>query len=90
MMEVNGGSMTNTKVVLDGVKYTNVTFTNCTIIFSGADTGKDMGLIGCKFINCQWRFEGAAGHTINFLNSLTKAMGKPGEQLLKNLFQTLN
>ncbi|ELQ6071194.1 hypothetical protein SMW93_001366 [Cronobacter sakazakii] len=89
MMEVNGGTVTNTRVILDGVKYTNVTFTNCTMVFSGADTGKDMGLIGCKFINCKWHFEGAAGHTINFLNSLTKAMGKPGEALLKNTFQIL-
>lgn len=88
-MEVNGGTVTNTRVILDGVKYTNVTFTNCTMVFSGADTGKDMGLIGCKFINCKWHFEGAAGHTINFLNSLTKAMGKPGEALLKNTFQIL-
>ncbi|EPM2212363.1 hypothetical protein ACYRA0_002545 [Escherichia coli] len=87
MNEVNGGSMTNTRVVLDGIKYTNVTFTNCIMVFSGADTGTEMGLIGCKFVNCQWHFEGAAGHTINFLNSLTKAMGKPGEQFLKNLFQ---
>lgn len=89
MMEVNGGTMSNTKIMLDGIKYSNVTFSNCIMVFSGADTGKDMGLINCKFINCQWHFEGAAGHTINFLNSLTKAMGKPGQLLLKNTFQIL-
>ncbi|MBT1727117.1 hypothetical protein [Enterobacter quasimori] len=90
MMEVNGGSMNNTRVILDGIKYKNVTFTNCIMVFSGADTGSAMGLSGCKFINCTWHFEGAAGHTINFLNSLTSAMGKPGEKLLKNLFKNYN
>ncbi|MGP2538329.1 hypothetical protein [Pantoea eucalypti] len=85
-MNVEGGEFSNTRVMLDGVKYRNVTFNNCVMVFTGEKSG-DMSLVGCSFNNCKWHFEGAAGNALNFINTLANAMGNTaGRKFIKSLF----
>lgn len=76
----------NTRVDLDGVKFRNVTFNKCVLVFTG-QSSEELSLVGCSFNNCQWRFEGAAGNALNFINTLASAMGQPaGKRFIKSLF----
>ena len=53
----------STVLQMDGHHFENCTITQCVLVFSGGD----FSWTNCKFVNCQIRFVGAAGKTINFL-----------------------
>lgn len=77
----------NETVQLDGNYFEEVTFKNCKLVFTGLETNNRMGLVNCKILKCTWHFEGAAAHTVNFLNSLSTGMGPAGKIMVKNLFK---
>lgn len=72
-MVVNRGRTYEKKtVLLDGNEYTDCTFIDCRLVYSGS--GK-VGLSGCRLVNSTFHFEGAAGNAMAFLNALA---GDPG------------
>ena len=75
------------RVELDGNTYRNVVFTNCIMVFKGSEDG-GISLVGCNFDNCSWHFEGAAANTLNFINTISWAMGPHGgKKFIKGLFK---
>ena len=67
-----GGKYHNQVVALDGNLFENCEFVGCQLVYSGAGP---VGLSDCKLSNCSFKFEGAAGNAVAFLNALA---GDPG------------
>jgi hypothetical protein len=70
MAQHEGAAFTNDTVVLDGNEYRNCIFTNCELIFRGAN---GVSLHGISLNSCRWTFEGSAALTINFMTALYQA-----------------
>ncbi len=79
-MEHVGETLTEQTIVIDGNRYTECRFENCTLIYRG-------GLIPtigkCHFENCQWQFEDSAERTLLFLKQLYHGMGPGGVELVE-------
>lgn len=82
MREVASSTFTETRVDLDNVLHKNCKFVRCTMVFSG--TGP-VGLEGCAFHDCAWKFEGAAESTLLFMAGIYKA----APELIEATFNTI-
>ncbi len=56
-------ALKDTVLQMDDHHFEDCTITQCLLVFSGGD----FSWTNCKFVNCQIRFVGAAGKTLNFL-----------------------
>jgi hypothetical protein len=54
-------------VALDGELFSDCEFRDCRMIYRGGEPPK---FESCRFIECDWRFEGAAAHTLDFMKGL--------------------
>jgi hypothetical protein len=69
----------NEEVVLDGHTFRNATFDRCTLVFSAL---APVRLEGCRFIECTWRFSGAAATMLDFLQALVQGGGEEVFQMV--------
>ncbi len=72
-------------VLLDNNSYSNCTFNDCHIVYSGIT---EVSLVGCKFVNCTWGFDGPAARVIRFMGVLY-AMGEGGVELIEKTFANI-
>ena len=56
-------ALKDTVLQMDDHHFEDCTITQCILVFSGGD----FSWTNCKFVNCQIRFVGAAGKTLNFM-----------------------
>jgi len=75
-----------TTVTLDNHYFENCIFKDCVIVYTGTS---GINLVGCKFYNCQWRLDGAASNTMQFLRSMYKDMGDFGKQMVEATFENI-
>jgi hypothetical protein len=66
-------------VVLEGDTFTGCEFRDCRLIYTG---GEPAILTDCKFVDCDWRLEGAAAQTLAYLKLMWSAGGKTDVQAL--------
>jgi hypothetical protein len=59
-------------VYLDGSSYTGTRFENCTFIYGG---GQLPFLVNNEYINCNWRLNGPASNTLDFMKFLISIGG---------------
>jgi hypothetical protein len=71
-------------VEMDGSTFEGCTFTKCNLIYRGSTPP---GLSGCRFEDCAWEFDDAAGRTIAFLRGLYHGMGDAGRRLVEDTFR---
>lgn len=60
-------------IVLDGNTFTECTFTNCRLSYSGV---LPVSMVSNRFDNCKWGFLGPAAATLNFMTALYHGGGK--------------
>lgn len=60
-------------VYLDGASYTGTRFVNCTMVYSG---GTLPFLVNNEYQNCDWRLDGAASNTLDFMKFLISIGGR--------------
>lgn len=63
----------DTVVRMDDHHFENCTIDHCILVFSGGD----FSWKNCRFVNCQVRFVGAAGKTIQFVKYFEMASQVP-------------
>jgi len=64
-------------VVLDGESFSRCEFDACRLVYSGGELPR---FEQCSFVNCDWRFEGAAAQTLSVLKLMWSAGAKPAVQ----------
>lgn len=70
-------------VSLDGQYFSDCEFLKCRLIYAG---GEPPTLDNCRFTDCEWRYDGAAGHTLAFLKAVWAAGGKaPVQAAIKEI-----
>jgi hypothetical protein len=70
-------------VVLDGESFSDCTFQDCRMVYSG---GELPHFDHCRFDECDWKFEGAAGRTLAQLKVVWGVGGKgPIQALIKEI-----
>lgn len=57
-------------VVLDGESFADCEFRDCRLIYSGGETPS---FKNCKFVDCDWRMDEAAAHTLAYLKVIWNA-----------------
>ena len=86
MNKVSNSKFSNTKIVLDGIEYTDCVFDNCVIEYSGKGP---VGLVGCSLNNCRWAFSGPAANTLAFLTDMYHNMGDFGQKMVEATFENI-
>lgn len=66
-------------VYLDGEMFADCEFRQCRMVYSG---GQPPAFDGCKFHDCDWRFDGEAANTLAHLKVVWAAGGKAQVQAL--------
>ena len=66
-------------VALDGEYFDGCEFRDCRRVYAG---GKAPTFVDCKFDNCDWRFDGSAGETLNHLRAMWAAGAKAQVQAM--------
>lgn len=70
-------------VVLDGEEFSDCEFRSCRLVYSGGGTPS---FSGCKFDDCEWKFDDAASRTLAHLKVVWGAGGKaPVQALIKEI-----
>lgn len=70
-------------VPLDGETFEDCEFRSCRLVFSG---GEPPSLVNCKYDDCEWKFDGAAAHTLAHLKLVWNAGGKaPVQAMIKEI-----
>jgi len=75
----SGANYNHETVLLDGETFTDCDFRDCRLVYSG---GEPAVFAGCKFGNCDWKYEEAAARTLAHLKAVWNAGGKPSVQAL--------
>jgi hypothetical protein len=73
-MQIQGSTFENDIVELDGNTYAHCDFRHCVLAYRGEPPPR---FAQCSFLQCSFRFEDAAGHTLSFLTSLYHSSFKP-------------
>jgi uncharacterized protein YjbI with pentapeptide repeats len=66
-------------VVLEAESFSGCEFRDCRLIYAG---GEPATLTNCKFVNCDWRLEGAASNTLAHLKLMWSAGSKAEVQAI--------
>ena len=70
-------------VALDGETFEDCEFRSCRLVYAG---GELPVLSGCRFDDCEWKFEGAAQRTLGHMKLVWAAGGKaPVQALIKEI-----
>lgn len=69
----SGMSYTHETVTLDGERFDGCEFRDCRLVYAG---GKAPVFKDCAFHDCDWRFDGPAGATLDHLRSMWAAGAK--------------
>ena len=64
---------THETVSLDGEHFEDCEFRQCRLVYAG---GTPPSFTGCRFDNCEWKFEGAAANTLAHLKVVWGAGAK--------------
>ena len=75
----NGESFNHQTVELDGETFENCSFAACRLVYAG---GELPHFEGCRFDDCDWRFEEGAGRTLAYLKLMWGAGAKPSVQAM--------
>lgn len=46
-------------------------------------------LESCSFIDCSWKFTGAAGRTVEFMGAVYKGMGEGGRKMIEETYENI-
>ncbi|MFI4934506.1 MAG: hypothetical protein ACHP7N_07805 [Caulobacterales bacterium] len=60
-------------LALDGESYADCEFRACRLVYAG---GEPPSFVNCKFDDCDWRLEGAAARSLEFLKLMWVAGAK--------------
>jgi hypothetical protein len=71
-------------IELDGNLFERCTFSRCRLVYRGS---VPPGMTGCRFDDCTWEFDDAAGRTVAFLRALYHGMGEAGRRLVEDTFK---
>jgi hypothetical protein len=66
-------------VPLDGEAFADCEFRGCRMVYAG---GEPPSFSGCRFDDCEWKFEGAAARTLAHLKLVWGAGGKAQVQAM--------
>jgi len=66
-MRISKSTFRNAIQKLDAIEFEDCVFENCTLVYEG---GPPPNLVGCKFVNSTFRFDGAARNTVDFLRGI--------------------
>ena len=66
-------------VALDGEAFSDCEFRECRMVYAG---GEPPRFDGCKFDDCEWRFDDAAQRTLSFMKLVWSVGGKAPIQVL--------
>lgn len=70
-------------VILDGESFSDCEFRACRLVYAGAALPI---FDGCRFNDCEWKFEDAAARTLAYLKLVWGAGGKaPVQALIKEI-----
>ena len=70
-------------VMLDGETFSHCQFAACRLVYSGGEPPK---FDGCRFDDCEWKFDDAAARTLAHLKLVWGAGGKaPVQALIKEI-----
>jgi len=76
-------AFTHETVRLDGESFSDCEFKKCRMVYAG---GSPPVFRDCRFDDCEWRFEGAASDTLEYLKVVWNAGGKATVQgLIKQI-----
>lgn len=85
-MNHDGRTFTGETIVLDFNSFNDCTFDGCTLAFHGYGP---VGLVGCRFLNCQWAVDGPAGRTLQFLSSIYGMGDEGARDLVEATFRNI-
>jgi hypothetical protein len=74
-----GTVFTHETILLDGESFHDCEFRDCRLTFRGEEPPV---FVGCRFHECDWRFEGPAGRTLEHLKAVWSAGAKSTVQTL--------
>ena len=66
-------------VILDGEIFSNCEFAACRLVYSGGELPQ---FDGCRFADCEWKFEEAAARTLSYLKLIWGAGAKAAVQTM--------
>jgi hypothetical protein len=73
-------------VALDGEAFSDCEFRSCRMVYSGGEAPR---FEGCRFDDCDWRFDDAAQRTLGFMKLVWSVGGKARVQgLIKEITGT--
>ncbi len=72
-------AFTRETVQLDGEYFDDCEFKKCRMVYAG---GEAPAFVGCRFEDCDWKFEDAAARTLEHMKAVWNAGGKAQLQLL--------
>jgi hypothetical protein len=72
-----GVSFNHQTVELDGEAFEDCTFSACRLVYAGGELPQ---FDRCRFEDCDWRFEEAAGRTLAYLKLMWGVGAKPSVQ----------
>ncbi|CAA9417564.1 MAG: hypothetical protein AVDCRST_MAG64-2666 [uncultured Phycisphaerae bacterium] len=81
-----GEEFADQRVVLDDDEFLECTFNRCQLVYRG---GERAYLVRCRFTQCSFEFEDAAGRTLLFLQAVYRNMGPAGAQLVEGTFDEI-
>lgn len=73
----DGVTYNHQTVVLDGETFSDCDFAACRLIYSGGETPQ---FAGCRFDDCEWKFEDGAANTLAFLKQMWNVGAKAAVQ----------
>ncbi len=86
LVRVEGQTFPRGVIPIDGFRFENCTFEHCTLVYRGLSATQ---FTSCRLRSVDWRFDGPAANTLNFLNMLAQTFGDDGRRLVEDLFHTL-
>jgi hypothetical protein len=75
----SGASYNHQTVMLDGESFSDCAFAACRLVYSGGELPK---FEGCRFDDCEWKFEEAAAQTLSYLKLMWSVGAKPAVQTM--------
>ena len=76
-------SFNHETVSLDGERFAECEFRDCRLVYAGGDAPV---FTDCRFDNCDWKMDGAAGQTLEHLRAMWAAGAKaPVQGLIKEI-----
>jgi hypothetical protein len=75
----SGAIYNHETVALDGETFEDCEFRECRLVYAG---GEPPSFVGCRFDDCEWRYDEAAARTLAHLRLVWSVGGKASVQAL--------